>query len=174
MTEPNTNIPGNSAASAQPIEVIPPRKVPGRPFAPGNPGRKPGTRNKVTVMLEKVMAGKAKAVTDKVVAEALAGNMVAAKMLLDRIVPPPRDRKVAISLPPINSPADLLDAHNALIGHLADGTISAAEAAAIASVMDRHKGAVDLSKVIDRMVGIEDALREIQGDVAKLREGIEE
>jgi hypothetical protein len=54
----------------------------------GNPaGRKPGTRNRATVWIEQLMTGDIEAVVARVVKAAKAGDMVAAKLLLDRVAP---------------------------------------------------------------------------------------
>ena len=47
----------------------------GRPFQPGNPGRPPGSKNKVTRALEQLAEGQAEQVFQKVIEQALAGDV---------------------------------------------------------------------------------------------------
>jgi hypothetical protein len=98
------------------------RKQRGRPFTPGvsgNPGGKPkGCRNRAGVLLEAISDADLAAVVTKLVTQAKAGDMTAIKILLDRLIPPPRARAVTLDLP-----------------SLADGNAKS-RAAALAAVLD--------------------------------------
>ena len=67
---------------------------PGRPFAPGtsgNPrGRPSGSRHKTTLAMEALLDGEAEKLTRKAIELALAGDMVALRLCLDRTIPPPK------------------------------------------------------------------------------------
>jgi hypothetical protein len=54
------------------------------------------------------------------------------RLCLDRTVAPRRDRAVEVALPAIDSAADLLAAIKAIAGAVRGGTVSAAEALALA------------------------------------------
>jgi hypothetical protein len=56
-------------------------------FRKGNPGRRPGARHRVTVLAEKLMEKDVESITNVVIAKALEGNLDAAKIVLERIVP---------------------------------------------------------------------------------------
>jgi hypothetical protein len=71
---------------------------------------KPGTRHRATRLAEKLMAGDAEAVVNAVVAAAKDGDMTAARLVLYRIAPPCRGRRVRLDLPPIVGAADLVKA----------------------------------------------------------------
>ena len=77
----------------------------GRPFAPGmsgNPaGRPKGARNRATVAAEALLEGEAEALTRKAVELALAGDVTALRLCLERVVPPRKDRAVAFDLPAV-------------------------------------------------------------------------
>ena len=66
----------------------------GRPFekgTSGNPsGRPRGSRNATTLALEALLDGQANALTQKAIDLALAGDMAALRLCLDRILPPAR------------------------------------------------------------------------------------
>src|SRR3984957_8256186 len=82
----------------------------GKPFRKGksgNPnGRPQGSRNATTLALETLLDGQATALTQKAIDLALAGDMAALRICLDRILPPRKDRPVTFTLPPINSAHD--------------------------------------------------------------------
>ena len=64
---------------------------------------------------------------------ALAGDPMAMRLCLERILP--RERVVKFALPPIKSAADVAPAMGAVTAALADGLISPGEAQAIARVV---------------------------------------
>lgn len=80
------------------IMPSPERKPRGRPFQSGNPGRPPGSKNKVTQTLERLAEGQAEQVFQKVTEQALAGDVSRQKIFLDRVIRRPKvGRSTAIS-----------------------------------------------------------------------------
>ena len=68
----------------------------------GNPSGKPkGARNKTSLMCEKLMAGDAEDVAMAVIDQAKNGDMQAAKLILDRLVPARKGRPVRVTLPEV-------------------------------------------------------------------------
>jgi hypothetical protein len=122
------------------IIAIPPRQVPGRPFQrgrSGNPvGRRPGSRNKATLASAKLLAGEAEGLTRKAVEAAFAGDPMALRLCVERLLPVCRERPVKFKLPPIESPADIATCMKAVTSALAKGEITPGEAGRIAGVVD--------------------------------------
>src|SRR5205085_10746970 len=83
-----------------------PRRSPGKPFPPGNPGRPKGARHKVTMAAEALLDGESEAMTRKAVEAALGGDMAALRLCLDRIVLPRRDRSINLQIHPLKSADD--------------------------------------------------------------------
>jgi len=72
-----------------------------QPGKSGNPrGKPPGTRNKATVAAEALLAGEAEALTRKAVEMALAGDPIALRLCLDRVLPVPKSRRLTLDLTP--------------------------------------------------------------------------
>ena len=94
-------------------------------FAPGssgNPtGKKPGTRNRATVLREALAEGEDVAAARIVIDKALAGDGVAARFIVDRLTPRPRGRVIALDLPRGKRAGDVLAASNATIAAMAAG-----------------------------------------------------
>lgn len=63
------------------------RETDGR-FAPGNSGRPAGARHKTTLAIEALLEGEAEALTRKAIELALAGDMTALRLCLERIARP--------------------------------------------------------------------------------------
>jgi hypothetical protein len=81
------------------LKVIPaPQR--GRPFAEGNPGRKPGSKNRTTVVAAALLDSEAEMLVRKAVELAKAGDVPMLKFLLGRILP--RERPIELDLPPMN------------------------------------------------------------------------
>jgi hypothetical protein len=127
----------------------------GRPFQPGNPGRPKGSRHKTTLAVEALLDGEAEGLTRKAVELALAGDMTALRLCLDRICPPRRDRPVAVDLPGIDNPADLVAATAALVNAAAVGDLSPSEAADLGRVLDTHVRAIETHDLEARIARLE-------------------
>jgi Family of unknown function (DUF5681) len=114
----------------------------GRPFpkgVSGNPAGKPkGMRNKATLLLAAISEDDLTAIIDKLVAKAKSGDLTAIKILLDRLVPPPKYRAVALDLPPLNAGTarSKASALGAVLEAMAAGQIDPAEAEAIARLVE--------------------------------------
>ena len=102
------------ANSAEPVR--------GNPFQKGrsgNPaGRRPGARNKATLAAAKLLAGEAEGLTRRAVEAAYAGDPMALRLCVERLLPVCRERAVKFKLPPIESPADIAAAMKAVTAAL--------------------------------------------------------
>ena len=96
----------------------------------GNPGGRPrGARNKRTVLAEHLLEGDTEAIVRTMIARAKEGDMAAVRLCVDRICPRLTDRPAGFELPPLASAADAPAAMAAIAQALADGDLTAAEAA---------------------------------------------
>jgi hypothetical protein len=131
----------------------------GRPFAPGNranpSGRPRGARNRETVKLEALMRKDAPAVVAAMLTMAQTGSVAAGKLILDRLVVPPRDRPVQIDLGPTRTLEDLDAAHDVLLGATCDGSITPSEAAALAGLLDAKRRALEGGDLERRIAELE-------------------
>jgi hypothetical protein len=133
-------------------------KTRGVPFTKGNklgPGRPPGSRNKVTLALEQMMADDGAAVVQAVLAAAKGGDMTAARIIVDRLAPARKDRPVTIELPKIESAADIPAATQAILEATAAGELTPSEGAALVNIAESHRKAVELSELEGRIRAIE-------------------
>jgi len=93
----------------------------GRPFMKGqsgNPAGKPkGARHRATLAAETLLDGEAEALTRKAIELALAGDPIALRLCLDRILPPRRERPLRFVLPKLRSAADASSAFRCRLAH---------------------------------------------------------
>ena len=127
----------------------------GKPFEPGNPGRPKGARHKKTVILEKMMADDSEGIISAMIAAAKAGDVQAAKIVLERILPVPKGRRFEMDLPQIETVDDLAAAFKVVAGQMAYGEISPEEAATVASVLESRRRVIETSDLEKRIAAIE-------------------
>ena len=122
----------------------------------GNPaGRPPGRRHRSTELLEKLMVGDAAAVVGVVVERALGGDLGAAKLILDRLFPAPRDRRVVLDLPDSNTAAGVALAQSVVVGAVCAGELRASEGQAIADLLELRRRAIETSDLEARLQALE-------------------
>ena len=90
------------------------------------------------------------------------GDRVAARLVLNRVWSAPKGRAIALELPAIRAPRDLLAAHAAVAAALGAGTLTPQEGAALASVLETHRRAFEL-------VSQEERVEELETEVARLK-----
>ena len=123
----------------------------------GNPrGKAPGTRNKATLLVIKLMESGAKEITEAVIAAARNGDMAAARMILDRLAPPARERPIEIPLPDTSTAQGVADAQRAVLDAVASGEIMPGEAATLAGVIDARRRAIELVEIEQRLRALEE------------------
>jgi len=106
--------------------------MPFQPGQSGNPaGRVPGSRNKRTIISEKLFDDSAGELTAAVIARATEGDPAALRVCVDRILPRLRHRPLDFDLPALVTLADTPGAINAIAQGLAHGDLDLEEATAL-------------------------------------------
>jgi hypothetical protein len=114
------------------------------PGVSGNPaGKKPGTRNRKTVLMEALRDGEDIAVARVVIDKALAGDAVAARFCLGLLSPKPRGRAIALDLSEDARAGDVVAAFDATLAAMACGDITPDEALIITRVLDGRRRALE-------------------------------
>jgi hypothetical protein len=106
-------------------------------------------------MLEKIMADEGRSVATAVIKAAKGGDMTAARLVLDRLVPSPKGRRIVLDLPAIDTPMDILAALSAVTSAMSAGEISPDEASQIASVIEMRRKAAETVELEARVSEIE-------------------
>jgi hypothetical protein len=122
----------------------------------GNPRGKPkGTRNRSTLIAEQLFANEVEDICKTVIQEAKAGDMQAAKMILDRLLPPRKDNPIQIDLPKMENSSDLLKAVECITNAVGSGQISPCEGETLARIIDVHTKALELTEFEKRLAALE-------------------
>jgi hypothetical protein len=135
------------------------RRGPGRPFVPGtsgNPGGRPaGSRHTTTLAMEALLDGEAEKLTRKAIDLALAGDMVALRLCMERTISPRKDRPVLFALPPVETTGDVVKASAALLGAVASGELTPSEAAELGKLVEAHVRAIEATEIQERLARLE-------------------
>ena len=124
----------------------------------GNPrGRPVGARNKATQAAELLLDGEAAALTRRAVELALAGDGMALRLCLERIIPPRRGRPVQLGVPPVSGAGDLGGTMAAITTAATSGAITPGEATELARVVEIYVRAIETSDFERRLREPEEA-----------------
>jgi len=134
-----------------------PRRSPGKPFPPGNPGRPKGARHKATLAAEALLDGETEGLTRKAVETALGGDMAALRLCLDRIVPPRRERPINFRIPPLKSAEDAAVAMAAITEAVAAGELLLGEAESASALVERFVRTIEAGEFEKRLRALEAA-----------------
>src|SRR5271166_4892353 len=108
------------------VTQVPTTRTRGRPFANGNPGRKPGSKNRSTLVAEALLSDEKDELLRKAIELAKAGDVQMLKFLLERTLP--RERLIKLDLPPKYLSDAAVDALRHIMSAVAEGLISPREA----------------------------------------------
>jgi len=122
----------------------------------GNPaGRPRGIVNRATALAQDLLSEHAEWIARKVIELAEEGDMAAIRVCMERLVPPIKHQPVAVELPPIEKPADSVEAVASIAAAVAAGDLTAAEAAELAKVVDVYVRALDSKGFNERLSALE-------------------
>src|SRR5450631_4085582 len=148
MTRPSSKSAANAAGKQR-----------GQPFQKGqsgNPaGKLKGTRHRATMAAETLLDGESEALTRKAVDLALAGDVTALRLCLDRILPPRRDRSISFALPAIKTSGDIVQASAAVANAVAEGALTPMEAASLSQLLSGDAKAIEVSEFEIRLSALE-------------------
>ena len=138
------------------------RKHGGKPFpkgVSGNPkGRPPGTRHHATILAEQLMQTDVPDVVRRVIEAAKAGDMVACKLVLERIVPIRRGCPIKVDLPKVNCARDVVAAAAAITNEVASGTLTPDEGSALTLIVDFQRRAIETVDLEMRLLALEEKM----------------
>ena len=132
------------------------RRTRGRPFAKGNPGRKPGSKNKTTVIGHTLLKEAEEKLLQKAIEMAEGGDGPMLKFLLDRLLP--KERCIELSA---NDGCDWVERCEAILEAVCAGRIAPNEAAALASLVASYVRIVEFAELDERLQAIEKGLQSL-------------
>jgi hypothetical protein len=150
--------PAKTAPEAGPVASSAPAARPARwaPGQSGNPkGRPSGRRNRASLLLEHLIEGEGEVVVQTLLAAAKGGDVPAARALLDRLVPPRKERPVKVALPALRTAKDARDALAAVAAAVADGEMLPGEGEALVKLLEAYARTAAAAELEERVAALE-------------------
>jgi hypothetical protein len=128
-----------------------------REGATGNPnGRPKGARNRATRLAEALLEGEAVALMRKAIDLAKAGDIIALRLCLERLIPRSIERPIEFELPPISEPKDAVAALSRIVEGVGRGELTASEAHSLVSVVQAALKAIEVLNLDQRLAALEE------------------
>ncbi len=125
----------------------------------GNPRGKPkGARHKSSMMAEMLFEGGVEAVCEQVLSQAKEGNLHAAKIILDRLLPSRKDRLINFKLPHIEKASDVVEAGRMICCAVGKGEITPLEGESLSKILEIQAKNIELFDFGARLEEIESKL----------------
>ena len=86
---------------------------------------------------------------------ALGGDTTALRLCLERLVPPRKDKPVAITLPKLMAAGDLPSVTSAVLEAVASGDMTPSEGEAVSRLVEVHRRAVETADMEQRLAALE-------------------
>jgi Family of unknown function (DUF5681) len=150
--------PAKTPGEAGPTASSPPatRSTRWAPGQSGNPrGRPQGSRNRTSLLLEHLIEGEGEAVVRSLLASAKGGDTSAARALLDRLVPPRKERPLKVVLPELRTAKDARDALAAVTAAVADGQMLPGEGETVVRLLESYARTAAAAELEERVAALE-------------------
>lgn len=122
----------------------------------GNPkGKIKGTRNKATLIAERLLQGELETICRRLLQEAVEGNMQAIKMILDRLLPLKRSIPIVVELPKLENSSDALNAIAFVTMAVSRGDLSIDDGEALSRMIEVYIRAIEAHDYETRISKIE-------------------
>jgi len=105
-----------------------------------------------------LLEGQAQALTQRAIKLALAGDVVALRLCLDRLLPLARERHVTLDLPAVDSAHDVAAALARVIQATAAGKVTPGEAATLAGILQGYSRIIETAELEARVRDMEVSL----------------
>jgi hypothetical protein len=127
-----------------------------KPGQSGNPGGRPkGALNKITLAAQALLDGEAEVLTRKVVELAKAGNPMALRLCLERLLPPRQDRPINFNLAKIQGVEDLPQALLAILEAVSQGEITPKEGQSLTDMLAAYRRGVETTSLAAKITALE-------------------
>jgi hypothetical protein len=127
-----------------------------KPGQSGNPaGKKPGTRNRMTILAEQIAADRIGAIAEAAAAKAEEGDARLCQFFLGRAIARPRGRAVELDLPSPDTAQGVVAAGAALFRAAAEGAVTPDEAQSLGALLDAQRRALETAELERRIAALE-------------------
>ncbi len=127
-------------------------------FTTGNSGKPKGAKNRASLVALALFEGGVRDVATAVIEQARAGDLTAARIVLDKVLPNAKERTIALpDLPDTSTVTGVSRAQQAILEAVAAGTITPGEASTLSSVLEQRRKALETMELEQRLIALEEA-----------------
>jgi len=90
-----------------------------------------------------------------VIDAAKAGDLMAAKIILDRLIPPAKERPISLDLPDTKTAEGVSAAQSAILQAVGCGDLLPGEAATLSAIVESKRRAIETQELSDRITQLE-------------------
>jgi len=138
--------------------TTPGKHPPWRPGESRNPrGRPSGCRNRASLIAEALIGGQTEELTRKAIDLALAGDVIALRLCLERILPAARERPCSFKLARLETCADATAALGMIAEGMASGKLLPHEAESLSNVVASFVRTIEAAEFEIRLAALEKA-----------------
>ena len=106
-------------------------------------------------MVLALMEGGAEEITQAVVAAAKKGDLAAARLVIERLAPPLRERPLSLPLPDTRTASGVSEAQQAILDAVGGGEILPGEGTALAGILEARRKALETVELEQRISALE-------------------
>ena len=106
--------------------------------------------------VQALLDGEAEALTRKAIELANKGNPVALRLCLERLLPPRKERSVALKLPRVESVQDIPKVLAAIVKAVAQGKLTPGEGQDMAAMLESYRKGIELTEIEGRLAALEE------------------
>ena len=106
-------------------------------------------------MVMALMEGGAEEITRTVIDAAKAGDLAAARLVIERLAPPLRERPLSLRLPETGTVAGVSEAQQAILEAVGGGEILPGEGTALAGILEARRKALETVELEQRISALE-------------------
>lgn len=118
----------------------------------GNPaGRPKGSKNRATLLALAAMEGELEHIVRAIIDAAKAGDMAAARLIVDKLIPQAKDRPVSINLPAIADVAGCAAAQASIAQAVAVGDLLPAEGQVLSALVENQRRALETTSIAAKL-----------------------
>ena len=130
----------------------------------GNPaGRPKGSKNRATLLAIAAMEGELDAIVKSIIKAAKGGDMTAARLVVDKLIPAAKDRPIGITLPDLKGIQDCTEAQGKIVAAVAAGDLLPGEGEAISTLVEHQRRGIHGEAMEARLLAIEEELSKMKG-----------
>lgn len=131
-------------------------RAPDGRFGAGNPGKPRGTKHRATRLATQLFEDGIEDVVSVVLEAAKGGDLTAARIVLDKLIPSVKERAVELpDLPDTSTAQGIAEAQRCVLGAVSNGSLTPSEANTVSNIIEARRRALETQDLEVRLAALE-------------------